>query len=189
MSKRSRKYYEDWKRKHGKLSEKQKEIPKLQRSKEQKTGLCNQTIWWLEQLPINLRPDENKVKELERLRSNAIFHILPVPNDTFAAIILSSHWAMRRIQENTYKMAKEKMPNKSEKEVLEATLRSRIFPQNPFGLKMTNEQIKEEIKKINSLEELIKYIAEIEKSEPRFIHDIFCIGRRVSKKIDKILKN
>jgi len=57
-------------------------------------GLFDPNIFWLEQLPRNLRPDENKVEELERLRTHAICHIFPLPNDTFTEIILSSHWGL-----------------------------------------------------------------------------------------------
>jgi len=93
-------------------------------------------IGWFKQLPYNLKPDEDKIEGLEKLRSRAVFGILPLPNDIFVEIILGSTWATRRTQENVYAMAKEKMPNASEKEILEAVLRSRIFPQNPAGLKI-----------------------------------------------------
>ena len=31
-------------------------------------GLFDPTIWWLEQVPPNLRPNDKKVNELEKLR-------------------------------------------------------------------------------------------------------------------------
>ena len=146
------------------------------------------TIWWLEQLPSNLRPDENKVEELEKLRSHAICHILPFPNDMFAVMILSSPWATRRVQENVYMMAKEKMLDASEKELLEAVFKSRIFPQNPAGLKMTEEEIDKEMRNINSLDGLIGYFLQRDKEEPRLLRDVFGIGKGVVSKVDKILE-
>ena len=82
---------------------------------------------------IELGVDENKVEELERLRSRAICHIFPLPNDIFTEIILGSRWATRRVQENVYTAAKEKMPDASEKDLLEVVFRSRLSPQNPAG--------------------------------------------------------
>ena len=152
------------------------------------SGLFDPTIWWLEQLPRNLRPDENKVEELEKLRSHAIFHILPLPNDIFAEMILSSHWATRRIQENVYMMAKEKMPSASEKELLDAVFRSRIFPQNPAGLNMTEEEIDKEMRNINSLNDLIEYFMQRDKEEPRFLRDLFGASKRIANKVDKMLE-
>ena len=152
------------------------------------SGLFDPTIWWLKQLPSNLRPDENKVEKLERLRSHAICRIFRLPNDMFAEIILSSRWATRRVQENVYMMAKEKMPDASEQELLEAVFRSRIFPQNPAGLKMTEEEIDKEMKNINSLNDLIEYFVQRDKEEPRFLRDVFGAGKRVTNKVDKILE-
>jgi len=152
------------------------------------SGFFDPKIWWLEQLPSNLRPDENKVEELERLRSHAICHIFPLPNDMFTEIILSSRWATRRVQENVYMMAKEKFPNASEKELLQVVFRSRIFPQNPAGLEMTEEEINKEMRNINSLDELIQYFVSRDKEEPRFLRDVFGAGKRIANKVDKILE-
>jgi len=134
-------------------------------------------------LPSNLRPDDDKVEKLENLRSH--YHI---PNDIFIGIITSSHEIIRRVQENVYKMAKEKMPKASEKELLEAVFRTRIFPQNPAGLKMTEEEICKEIKNINTLNDLVEYFIRRDKEEPRFQRDILGIGKKIANKIDNILK-
>lgn len=151
------------------------------------SGLFDPKIWWFEQLPSNLRPDENKVEELEKLRSHAIFHIFPLPNDVFTEIILSSRWAVRRVQENVYAMAKEKMPDASEKELLEAVLRSRLFPQNPVGLEMTEEEVDKEMRNINSLNDLIQYFVQRDKEIPKYRRDVFGTGKRIANKVDKIL--
>ena len=151
------------------------------------SGLFDPKTLWFEQLPSNIRPDENKVKELEKLRSRAIFHILPLPNDMFTEIILSSRWAVRRVQENVYMMAKEKMPDASEKELLEAVFRSRLFPQNPAGLEMTEEEFDKEMRNINSLNDLIQYFVQRDKEAPQYRRDIFGTGKRIASKVDNIL--
>ncbi|PKL47263.1 MAG: hypothetical protein CVV39_06020 [Planctomycetes bacterium HGW-Planctomycetes-1] len=151
------------------------------------SGLFDPKIWWFEQLPSNLRPNESKVKELEKLRSHAIFHIFPLPNDMFTEIILSSRWVVHRVQENVYMRAKEKMPDASEKELLETVFRSRLFPQNPAGLEMTEEEFDKEMRNINSLNDLIQYFVQRDKEISRFCRDIFGIGKRIAKKVDDIL--
>ena len=147
------------------------------------SNLFNPEISWFKQLPSNLRPDDDKVEELENLRSH--YHI---PNDIFIGIILSSPAITRQVQKNVYELAKEKMPNALKKELLEAVFRTRIFPQNPAGLKMTEEEICKEIQDINSLNDLIEYFIQRDKEEPRFQRDMFGISKKIANKIDNILK-
>ena len=147
------------------------------------SNLFNPEISWFKQLPSNLRPDDDKVQELENLRSH--YHI---PNDIFIGIILSSPAITRQVQKNVYELAKEKMPNALKKELLEVVFRTRIFRQNPAGLKMTEEEICKEIQDINSLNDLIEYFIQRDKEEPRFQRDMFGISKKIANKIDNILK-
>ena len=147
------------------------------------SNLFNPEISWFKQLPSNLRPDDDKVEELENLRSH--YH---VPNDIFIGIILSSPAIIRQVQKNVYKLAKEKIPNALEKELLEVVFKTRIFPQNLLGLKMTEEEIQKEIESINSLNDLIEYFIQRDKEETRFTRDLFGIGSKIAKKIDTILE-
>lgn len=142
------------------------------------------TEFWLEQIPRNLRPDDSKCEQLEKVRRK--YHI---PNDIFVGILLSSPAITRCVQENVYATAKENMPDASEQDVLEAVFRRRCFPQNPAGLKLTEEQIRKEMQSICTLEDLIKRITELEKDEAGFLRDPLRIGRRVAKKIDRILRS
>ena len=146
-------------------------------------NLFNPEVSWLEQLPPNLRPNDDKVELLENLRSH--YHI---SNNIFIGIIMSSPEITRRVQGNVYKMAKEKMPKASEKELLEVVFRTRVFPQNPAGLKMTEEEIRKEIENINSLSDLIEYFIQRDKEEARFTRDLFGIGSKIAKKIGTILE-
>jgi len=141
-------------------------------------------VFWSEQLPRNLRPNERQIEELEKLRRR-----YRLPNDMFLMILGSSTAITRRVQENVYANAKQRMPKASEKELLEAVFKSRVFPQNPAGLRMTEEGIQREMQHIDCLEDLIKRITEIETQEPRFQRDIFGIGKRIAKRIDGILQS
>ncbi len=155
------------------------------------------TRFWLEQLPQHLRPDDDKIEEMEKLRRHAVCFLFGLPNDSFAAIILSSPWATRKVQEHTYKMAKEQMPNASEKEILEALFRSRLYPQNPAGLHIAEHEVEHILRDIDTLDDLIRYFLEKEKEEPRFFkekekpwffRDILGAGKKVAYKVDKILE-
>ena len=155
-------------------------------------GLREQTRqdwnWRLEELSYHLEPE--KVEELERLRSRGILGIFPIPGDLFAQIILNSAWALRKTQENIYTRAKIEMPDASEKERLEAVFRSRIFPQNPAGLEITEKEANKAIRNINSLNDLIEYFSQKEKPEIEngFIRDIFGLGKKIIPKVDEILE-
>lgn len=63
------------------------------------SDLFNPEISWLEQLPSNLRPDDDKVEKLENLRSHYF-----LPNDIFVGIILSSPAITRQVQKNVYEL-------------------------------------------------------------------------------------
>lgn len=141
-------------------------------------------MFWLEQLPLNLRPNERQIEELEKLRRH-----YRLPNNVFLMILSSSPAITLRVQENVYANAKQRMPNASEKQLLEAVFKSRVFPQNPEGLRMTDEEIQRQMQHIDCLEDLIKRITEIETQELRFQRDLFGIGRRVAKRIDGILQS
>ena len=140
------------------------------------------TRGWLGQVPLNLRPDENQCENLEELRLH--YHI---PNNAFVDLFLSSSAITRRVQENVYSNAKKQIPNASEKELLEAVFRTRVFPQHPYGLKMTKEEIRETMENIDSLDELKEYFVEIDKKELPFPGKPFGIGIKLNSKISQIL--
>ncbi len=142
------------------------------------------TIFWLEQIPNNLRPDDRKCENLELLRKK-----YNLPNNTFLQIILTSPAITRKVQENVYSNAKEQMPQAYEKEILEAVFKSRVFPQNPCGLKMTEQEIQKAMQNINSLDDLKEYFVEVDKKETRVRRDPAGIGKVVAQKVDEILEN
>ena len=106
----------------------------------------------------------------------------------FANMVLSSRWATCKVQENVYMDAKEKMPSASEKELLEEVFRSRVFPQNPMGLKITEQEINGEMRNIQCLRDLQEYLVQREKEEPHFYRDLFGEGKRITNEVEKILE-
>jgi len=178
MTKRAEDFYERWKKKVQRLKNARRN------GEEQPGGLPATEAIWVAQLPPYLRPDQAKCEELERVRRR--YHL---PHDMFLMILTSSPATTRRLQEHFYTEASERMPEASEKERLEAVFRSRVFPQNPAGLKMTEDEVQKEMEHIECLEDLIKRITEIEKQEPRFLRDMLGIGKRAAKRVDEILRS
>ena len=139
---------------------------------------------WLEQIPRDVRPDEKKCNELEKLRVR--YHI---PNDVFTDLLLSSSAITRRVQENVYANAKQQMPNASEKELLEAVFRSRVSPQHPYGLKITEEEIQKTMENINTLDDLKECFVAMDQKESPFPGRPFGIGKKLDKEITKIFES
>jgi hypothetical protein len=144
----------------------------------------SRSIWWSEQIPRNLRPDDSKCVELEKLRKR-----YSIPNDTFLHIVASFPAVTKKVQDNLYYDSKQKMPNAPEKERLEAVFRRRVFPQNPCGLEITEQEIKKAMQNIDSLEDLKEYFVEMDRREIRFLRDPFGVGSIVANKVDEILES
>jgi len=121
---------------------------------------------------------------LEKLRVR--YHI---PNDVFTDLLLSSSAITRRVQENVYANAKQQMPNASEKELLEAVFRSRVSPQHPYGLKITEEEIQKTMENINTLDDLKECFVAMDQKESPFPGRPFGIGKKLDKEITKIFES
>lgn len=141
-------------------------------------------IFWLEQIPQSLKPDDDKVVRLENLRKQ-----YGIPNKEFIVMIMNSPIVTCKVQEHKYSRAKEQMPNASEKEVLEIVFRQRLFTQSLYGgvRLITQDQIQVALQNINSLEDLKQYIIQMESKHARPLRDPFGIGKKVAKIIDEIL--
>ncbi len=144
----------------------------------------DRSTWWGEQIPGNLRPDDGKCCELEKLRKQ-----YSVPNSTFLHIVAGCPAITKRVQDNMYNDLKQKMPNTPEKEILEAVFRGRVFPQNPCGLKITEQEIQKAVQNISSLEDLKEYFVEMDRREMRFLRDPFGVGNIVANKVNEILES
>lgn len=131
---------------------------------------------WLQYLPNDLRPPEEKVHVLEKLRKK--YH---VDHHTFAMRISSSPATTRRVQENVYRNAKQAMPIASEKEILRAVLFSRCNVPFGAGLEMSEREIDDAMENIDSLDDLIEFILAKEKSlyDIQQKRDMLGIGKRI----------
>jgi hypothetical protein len=133
---------------------------------------------WVKLLPLNLRPDEKLVSKIEKLRVK-----FDIPHDALALRILSSPATTRRVQKQCLENFRAQNPRVSEKELFKMVLVSRIkiIESNGF-CRITNQEIDEAMKDINSFDELCEYIISIDEQEPAF-PDPLGIG----KQIDEIL--
>lgn len=129
---------------------------------------------WLDQVRPEAHPEPHKIDELESLRRP-----YDIPHDLFAYRVIGSPWVFRQIQESIYAQVRVKMPDASEKELLKAVFKTRVFAP-PVGPITSEEEIDKAMKSINSLEDLINYFireADKEPSSP----DPFGIGARVDE--------
>jgi hypothetical protein len=140
-------------------------------------------IFWLEQIPQTLKPDDDKVVKLENLRKQ-----YGISNKEFVVMILNSPIITRKVQDHKYSRIKEQMPNASEKELLEILFRQRLFTQSIVGgVQLTQDEIQVTLQNINSLEDLKQYVVQMDEKQVRFLRDPFGIGKKVAKKINEIL--
>jgi len=140
-------------------------------------------IFWLEQIPYTLKPNDDKVVKPENLRRQ-----YGISNKEFVVMILNSPIITRKVQDHKYSRAREQMPNASEKELLEIVFRQRLFTQSIVGgVQLTQDEIQVTLQNINSLEDLKQYVVQMDEKQVRFLRDPFGIGKKVAKKINEIL--
>jgi len=132
-------------------------------------------LGWLNNLRPDVHPEPNKVEELENLRQ-----LHDIPHEIFAMGILGSPWTTRKIQESIYAQAREKMPGASEKELLKSVFMTRALSPEPFGLGMSEEEVDEVIKSVNSLHDIVEYFIARDEEEPAF-PDLFGIRARMDE--------
>lgn len=159
------------------LEEYHKQIDKLRLKMSMKVVEMRKEPRWIELLMPNLRPDKKRIDELEKLRS-----ALKIPHEALAMRIIGSPITTRRIQRITLENLRIDNPEASEKELLRMLLVSRY--RTPPLIEMTEEEIDQAMKSINSFDELCDFIIKLEEEEeePPLL-DPFGIG----KQIDEIL--
>jgi len=128
---------------------------------------------WAKLLPPHLRPDEKRTGELEKLRAE-----FRIPHDALAMGIMSSPATTRRVQRNCLESLRIQNPGKSEKELLRMVLISRIQAPPSYG--MTEQEIDQTMKNINSFDDLCDYIMALDKQELPF-PDPLDMGKRIDE--------
>jgi len=128
---------------------------------------------WVKILRLDLRPDEKRIEELERLRVE-----FGIPHEALAMRVMSSPATTRKVQKKCLETWRIQNPGKSERELFKMVLISRI--QAPPSFEMTEPEIDEALKNINSFDELCDYIIKLDEQEPSF-PDPLGIGRRIDE--------
>jgi len=121
----------------------------------------SQVPLWHSSLRPELRPTGERINTLEALRAK-----YEIPHDIFWKTLASYPAAVRLLQINLYKQAKEKWPNLPEKDLLKSVFVGRALKPEPNGYGMTPDEFEEVMEKINSLEELCDYIVSRDSKEP-----------------------
>ena len=129
---------------------------------------------WVKLLPSNLRPDGKRISELEKLR--VAFNI---PHEALAMRVASSPITTRRVQRNCLETFRVHNPGASEKELFRMVLVSRIRTP-PAYFEMTEQEIGQAMKNINSFDDLCDYIIKLDEQEPSF-PDPLGIGKRIDE--------
>lgn len=128
---------------------------------------------WVGMLPRHLRPEKEKIKELEKLRKN-----YNIPHKLFSLRVLSSPSTTIKAQRESFKRLKRINPYASEKKLLRMVLKERL--QTPPVTPMTKEEIDEAMEDINTFEDLCDFIIFLDEQEPG-TPDPFGIGKRIDK--------
>lgn len=128
---------------------------------------------WVKILLLDLRPDKKRVEELEKLRVE-----FAIPHEALAMRVMSSPVTTRKVQRKCLETLRIQNPRKSERELFKMVLISRI--QAPPSFEMTEPEIDEAMKNINSFDELCDYIITLDEQESAF-PDPLGIGKRIDE--------
>jgi len=128
---------------------------------------------WVKILPSDLRPDKKRIEELEKLRVK-----FTIPHEALAMRVISSPVSTRKVQRKCLQTLRIQNPGKSEKELFRMVLISRI--QAPPSFEMTEEEIDQAMKNINSFDDLCDYIVSLDEQEPA-LPDPLGIGKRIDE--------
>jgi hypothetical protein len=145
---------------------------------------------WYRALPPHLRPPKSKIKQLDAFRRS-----LEVDDDdVFMVLIGGSEWAVIKAQELTRDQLQHDLPHYSEKELWRAVIVCRLGAK--LNLEATNlsfgiesdgseavmermESMDEVMKEINSWDDVVNYILEMDKSSLR--HDPMGVKAKLNK--------
>ena len=127
---------------------------------------------WAKLLPPNLRPDEKRISELEKLRVE-----FNIPHEALVMRVMSSPVTTRRGERDYLEILKIRNPRATEEELLRMVLVSRM--QRPPAIEMTEQEIDKAMENINSFDDLCDYIV---KSEEEYsFPDPLGLGRQIDE--------
>lgn len=153
--------------------------------KPNKDATSNNEPQWYKMLPDHLKPLTDRIERLENLRVH-----FDLPHNDFCMEIGTSKWAVIKTQEYTLNKLRDQFPHYSEKELFKEVLLSRfrvkiISPTfgdpPPEELSKKIENIDQLMENINTFQDLINYILEMDKTVLNAFSSV------VQKGIDQIL--
>lgn len=108
---------------------------------------------WLKMIPENLRPSEEKVEALERLRKE-----WGIPHQDLAGRVIDSRVTTEKIQAQMAQRFRSEFPEASDRKIWRMILASRATPPYPNGWGWAEHQVDEAMQEVDSFESLIKLI-------------------------------
>jgi len=139
---------------------------------------------WASTLPVYLRPDNTRIKQLEKLRVQ-----FEIPHEAMMMRVAQSKTTTRKAQRDALELYRRHSPTSSEKELLKMVLLSRLRTDqlaNRLNLptySVTEKDVDKVMESINSFDDLVNYIIGLDEQEPS-LPDPIGLG----KQIDEILE-
>ena len=127
---------------------------------------------WVKLIPSYLRPDEKRIRELENLRVTS-----NIPHEALAMRVMSSPTTTQKVESMNLMALRVQNSQAPEKELLKILLVSRI--QKPPEIEMTEQEIDNAMKNINSFDDLCDYIAALE--EEHSFPDPLGLGKKIDE--------
>jgi len=137
-------------------------------------------------LPANIRPNKTTLSRLESVRNQ-----YNIPHEVMAMRVLESKAVMRRVQRNCLEDGRRAYPNATNKELLRGVLVSRLKvsqmsnPDNLSIYDLNEKEINEVMNGINTLDDLVKYIAELEAQETHTPDPLPSVGNLINAILDE----
>jgi hypothetical protein len=123
---------------------------------------------WYNVLPVHIRPDQDRVEQLEGLRVS-----LKMRDELFMVALASSPWAVVRSQEATLQSLQQQIPDADERKLWTAVLLARLeiklnspapWDPPPDEIRRRMENIQEIMHNFSSWEDVLRYILEMDRA-------------------------
>jgi hypothetical protein len=106
---------------------------------------------WARMLLRRLRPDRERIRQLENLRAR-----VAIPHEAIAMGVMASPTTTRKVQKHCLEQVGVWYPEASKKELLAMVLTSRVT--TPPGTPMSDAEFEKAMQTINSFDDLCRYI-------------------------------
>lgn len=151
---------------------------------------------WYIKLPDHLKPkNDDVIRNIENFRKENY-----LTDELMFMAIVTTKWAVGRIQQYTLEKFRKEFPDLSEKELWKSVIMSRLQTKlsfdfveetDPFAKPLSKQQIFSIIENLDKIisnfetfEDVIEYIISIDEMEDRF-HDITGMQTKLSKLLEK----